>query len=44
MEKKFVIVLKEGKTLSAAAQDFYDYIMSESAQSIISKAGYVSVK
>ena len=44
LQRPFVIVLKEGKTLSAAAQDFYDYIMSESAQSIISKAGYVSVK
>ena len=40
----FVIVLKDGKTLSEAAQGFYDYIMGTSAQTVISKAGYITMK
>lgn len=44
LQRPFVIVLKDGKKLSAAAQGFYDYIMSEQAQAIISANGYISVK
>lgn len=44
LQRPFVIVLKENSTLSAAAQGFYDYIMSEDAQKIITGAGYISVK
>lgn len=44
LQRPFVIVLKEGKTLSEAAQGFYDYIMSDAAQSVITSNGYISVK
>lgn len=44
LQRPFVIVLKENGTLSAAAQGFYDYIMSAEAQSVITGAGYISVK
>lgn len=44
LQRPFVIVLKEGATLSPAAQEFFDYIMSAEAQAIITAAGYVSVK
>lgn len=42
LQRPFVIVLKDGKTLSDAAQGFYDYIMGEQAQTIIGES-YVSV-
>lgn len=44
LQRPFVIVLKDGKTLSEAAQGFYDYIMGTSAQTVISKAGYITMK
>lgn len=44
LQRPFVIVLKVGKTLSEAAQGFYDYIMGTSAQTVISKAGYITMK
>ncbi len=44
LQRPFVIVLKEGGTLSEAAQGFYDYIMSDDAQSVITSEGYISVK
>lgn len=44
LQRPFVIVLKENGTLSAAAQGFYDYIMSAEAQTVITGAGYISVK
>ena len=44
LQRPFVIVLKDGKTLSDAAQGFYDYIMGTSAQTVISKAGYITMK
>lgn len=44
LQRPFVLVRKEGKTLSAAAQGFFDYILSDEAQSVITGAGYISVK
>ena len=44
LQRPFVVVLKENGTLSQAAQGFYDYIMSSDAQSVITGAGYISVK
>ena len=44
LQRPFVIVLKDGKTLSEAAQGFYDYIMGTSAQTVILKAGYITMK
>lgn len=44
LQRPFVIVLKEGSKLSEAAQGFYDFIMSEEAQSIITANKYISVK
>ncbi len=44
LQRPFVIVLKEGKELSEAAQGFYDYIMSDEAQSVITDNGYISIK
>lgn len=44
LQRPFVIVLKDGKTLSRAAQGFYDYIMSDAAQEIITREGYISIK
>lgn len=44
LQRPFVIVLKDGKTLSEAAQGFYDFIMGTSAQTVISKAGYITMK
>lgn len=43
LQRPFVIVLKEGKTLGSAAQGFYDYIMGEEAQTVISQS-YISVR
>ena len=44
LQRPFVIVLKEGKTLSNAAKGFYDYIMSDEAQEVIAREGYISIK
>ncbi len=44
LQRPFVIVTKDGAELSEAAQDFYDYIMSDDAQKIITDNGYISVK
>ena len=44
LRRPFVIVLKEGKALSEAAQGFYDYIMSAQAQAVITGNGYISSK
>lgn len=44
LQRPFVIVLKKGKQLSEKAQGFYDYIMSEEAQALITSKGYVSVR
>lgn len=44
LQRPFVIVLNEDKTLSKAAQGFYDYIMSPAAQSVISDNGYITVR
>lgn len=44
LQRPFVIVLRENGELSEAAQGFYDYIMSAEAQSVITGAGYISVK
>lgn len=44
--RNFVIVLPEGgvESMSQAAQDFYNYIMSDEAQEVISSEGYISIK
>ncbi|MDR1630973.1 MAG: phosphate ABC transporter substrate-binding protein [Oscillospiraceae bacterium] len=44
IQRPFVLVTKEGKTLSEAAQAFFDYITSAEASEIITAAGAVSVK
>ncbi len=44
LQRPFIIVLKENSKLSAAAQGFYDYIMSAEAQAVITGANYISVK
>lgn len=44
LQRPFVIVLKDGKKLSGAAQGFYDYIMSAEAQTVITSNGYISIK
>lgn len=44
LQRPFLIVLKEGSTLSEAARGFYDFIMSAEAQTIITANKYVSVK
>ena len=41
IQRPFVLVTKEGVTLSSAAQAFYDYALSESAKEIITGAGVV---
>lgn len=41
IQRPFVLVTKEGVTLSSAAQMFYDYALSESAKEIITGAGVV---
>lgn len=43
IQRPFVLVTKEGSTLSPAAQAFFDYVTSSDASSIISEAGAVSV-
>lgn len=42
VQRPFVLVTKEGVELSAAAQDFFNYITSAEANEIISGAGVVS--
>lgn len=44
IQRDFVLVTKTGKTLSAAAQSFFDYATSEKADALIEKAGAVPVK
>ena len=42
VQRPFVLVTVEGKTLSAAAQSFFDYATSADAADIIAKAGEVA--
>ena len=42
VQRPFVLVTVEGKTLSAAAQSFFDYATSSDAADIIAKAGAVA--
>lgn len=44
VQRPFVLVTKEDKKLSETAQKFFDYVTSETASDIISKAGVVPVK
>lgn len=44
IQRNFVLVTKEDKELSEAAQKFFDYITSEDASEVIQKAGAVPVK
>ncbi len=44
VQRPFVLVTKKGETLSAAAQAFYDWALSEDVVDIISDAGVVPVK
>ncbi len=43
IQRPFVLVTKSGKTLSKAAQDFFDFATSSDAAKIISDAGAVAV-
>ena len=43
VQRPFVVVTKDGTTLSQAAQKFYDYITSSDANEIISAAGAVPI-
>ena len=43
VQRPFVLVTKEGATLSAAVQAFFDYALSSDAASVISAAGAVAV-
>lgn len=43
VQRPFVLVTKEGTTLSPTAQRFFDYVTSEEAAEIISAAGAVAV-
>lgn len=44
VQRNFVLVTKDGRELSAAAQKFFDYITSEAASEVIKNAGAVPVK
>ena len=44
VQRPFVLVTKDGIKLSDSAQKFFDYITSDAASQIISKAGAVPVK
>ena len=44
VQRPFVLVTKDGTKLSDGAQKFFDYITSDAASQIISKAGAVPVK
>ena len=44
VQRPFVLVTKDGTKLSDSAQKFFDYITSEAASQVISKAGAVPVK
>lgn len=44
VQRPFVLVTKKGTALSKSAQQFFDYITSEAANSVISAAGAVPVK
>ena len=43
IQRPFILVTKEGETLSAAAQAFFDYVTSPEAAEIIAAAGAVAV-
>lgn len=44
LQRPFVIVLSENRQLSEAAQGFYDFIMSDEAQAVITAEGCISIK
>ena len=44
IQRPFVMVTKEGATLSGAAQAFLDYVLSDEGQAVCVKVGLVSVK
>ena len=44
LQRPFVMVTKEGATLSDAAQAFLDYVLSDEGQAVCVKVGLVSVK
>lgn len=44
IQRPFVLVTKKDKKLSATAQAFFDYALSDEAKAIIEKAGVVPVK
>ena len=44
VQRPFVLVTKDGTKLSDSAQKFFDYVTSDAASQIISKAGAVPVK
>ncbi|MCM1215202.1 MAG: phosphate ABC transporter substrate-binding protein [Lachnospiraceae bacterium] len=44
VQRNFVLVTKDDRELSAAAQKFFDYITSEAASEVIKNAGAVPVK
>ena len=41
IQRPFILVTKDGVKLSEASQDFFDYITSDGAKSLISEAGVV---
>lgn len=43
IQRPFVLVTKEGETLSDEAQAFYDYAMSKDADELIAQAGAVAI-
>lgn len=44
VQRNFVLVTKKDTALSKAAQDFFDYVTSEQADSLITEAGAVPIK
>ena len=42
ISRPFNIIVKDGEALSDAAQDFYNYIMSADAASVITEEGYIA--
>ena len=42
IQRPFVLVTKDDKKLSDAAQKFFDYITSDAAEAVISAAGVVA--
>lgn len=41
LSRPFLLLSKEGKTLSEAAQKFHDFIFSAEGQAIVEKDGYI---